>query len=178
MIKRLLQNLIASVLDLLRIGDGPLSGFTLLRKYFSTKDLKEITSAVGSSEKSHRGEIKVSIETKIPLFQLINGKTASSRALEMFSFLKVWNTEEKTGILIYLLLSEKKIVTLADKGIYKRIGQEKLNSISEIIGEGFRSGKPKEAILTGIKELTEELTKHFPAKRKNPNEISNEPYIG
>lgn len=175
--ERLIRNIFAGFLDLFRIGNGPLSGFTLLRKYFSPKDLKEITSAVADSEKTHRGELKVAIETKIPLFQVISGKSARDRALEMFSFLKVWDTEENTGILIYILLSEKKIVTLADRGIYKKIGQEKLNIISSKIGEGFRSQAPKNAILTGIKDLTEELRKHFPTKKKNPNEISNEPYI-
>ncbi|MGJ4747653.1 TPM domain-containing protein [Leptospira sp. SA-E8] len=175
--ERLIRNIFAGFLDLFRIGNGPLSGFTLLRKYFSPKDLREITGAVANSEKTHRGELKVAVETKIPLFQIFSGKTARDRALEMFSFLKVWDTEENTGILIYILLSEKKIVTLADRGIYKKIGQEKLNLISTKIGEGFRHGAPKDAILTGIKELTEELSKHFPARKKNPNEISNEPYI-
>lgn len=175
--ERLIRNIFAGFLDLFRIGNGPLSGFTLLRKYFSPKDLKEITSAVSDSEKTHRGELKVAIETKISPFQVFSGKTARDRAVEMFSFLKVWDTEENTGILIYILLSEKKIVTLADRGIYKRIGQEKLNSISSKIGEGFKSGAPKDAILVGIKELTGELAKHFPARKKNPNEIPNEPYI-
>ncbi|TGM95931.1 TPM domain-containing protein [Leptospira dzoumogneensis] len=177
-IERLIQNIFAGALDLFRLGNGPLSGFTLLRKYFSRKDLREITSAVADSEKTHRGELKVAVETKIPIFQIFSGKTASARALDMFSFLKVWDTEENTGILIYILLSEKKIVTLADRGIYKKIGQEKLNLISSKIGEGFKSGASKDAILAGIKDLTEELSKHFPAGKKNPNEISNEPYIG
>ncbi|TGK00164.1 hypothetical protein EHQ53_04960 [Leptospira langatensis] len=176
-ITRLFQNSWAGLRDSFRIGDWHLSGFSLLRKYFSSKDLKEIKSAVTDSEKSHRGEIRIAIETKLSLYQVLFGKTAKERSVEMFSFLRVWDTEENTGILVYLLLSEKKILILADRGIYKKIGQDRLNEISHKIGTGLKSGKAKEAIVEGIRELSSDLKKHFPAKGKNPNELPDEPFI-
>lgn len=175
---RLFQNLLAGILDSLRIGNGPLSGFTLLRKYFGSEDLRQVSTAVSESEQGHKGEIRVAIETKIPLFRVLAGKTAQQRAVEMFSFLRVWDTEENTGILVYLLLSERKIVILADRGIYKKIGQAKLDEISRKIGTGFHSGKAKEALVQGIRELGSELKKYFPTTGKNPNELPDSPYIG
>ncbi|TGK04921.1 hypothetical protein EHO59_08715 [Leptospira semungkisensis] len=177
MITRLFQNFWAGLRDSFRIGDWHLSGFSLLRKYFSSKDLKEIKSAVTNSEKSHRGEIRIAIETKLSIYQILSKKTAKERSVEMFSFLRVWDTEENTGILIYLLLSEKKIRILADRGIYKKIGQARLDAISQKIGSGFKSGKSKDAMLEGISELTTDLKKHFPSHGKNPNELPDDPYI-
>ncbi len=174
---RFLQHTFAIIRDSFRIGNGPLSGFTLLRKYFKEKDLLELKTTVKHSEHSHRGEIRIAIESKLPLLQILSGKTAKDRAVEMFSFLKVWDTEENTGILIYLLLAERKILILADRGIYKHIGQSRLDSISAKIGKGFQAGSPKEALIEGISELTKDLTKFFPAKGKNPNELPDEPYI-
>ncbi|EPG74029.1 PF04536 family protein [Leptospira fainei serovar Hurstbridge str. BUT 6] len=176
-ISRLLSHVRAGILDSFGIGTHDSLRFSLLRKYLNAGDLKELKSMISSSEAQHRGELRLAIETKLPLLQVWSGKTAKMRAVEMFSFLRVWDTEENTGILIYLLLAEKKIVLLADRGIYKKIGQENLDSIANEISDGFKESKYKKSLTQGIQKLTEILKKHFPAQGKNPNELPDEPYI-
>ncbi|TGK64830.1 hypothetical protein EHQ27_02935 [Leptospira wolffii] len=148
-----------------------------LGRYFSKVDREDLGRAVKKSESFHRGELRICIQSRLSVMDVLLNVTSEKKAIEMFSFLRVWDTEENSGILIYLLLSEKKIHILADRGIYKKIGQNRLDSIASKIGEGFRSGKPKEALLLGISELTVDLSRHFPAGKHNPNELPDEPYI-
>ncbi|TGK15177.1 hypothetical protein EHO61_15940 [Leptospira fluminis] len=174
---RFLTHLSASVTEFLVTPLGHAFEFNLLGKYFKKEDLKRIGEIVSESENLHRGEIRVAIETKLPLSQIWSGKSARDRALEMFSFLKIWDTEENTGILVYLLLAERKIVILADRGIYGKIGQRQLDEIAREIGEGFKTSEHRKSLAEGIRKLTEELRKHFPAGEKNPNELPDDPYL-
>ncbi|EMN49458.1 PF04536 family protein [Leptospira interrogans str. L1207] len=84
------------------------------KKYFSTEDLEKIESAVSKSEILHKGEIKVILESALLVFRIIEGLTTKQRAEELFSQKRIWDTEENTGILIYIQLIDRKIELLAD----------------------------------------------------------------
>ncbi|EMY77797.1 PF04536 family protein [Leptospira weilii serovar Ranarum str. ICFT] len=147
------------------------------KKYFSRKDLQKIEAAVAESETRHKGEIKIILESGLPIFRVIQGINAKQRAMELFSEKRVWDTEENTGILIYVQLTDRKIELLADRGIYKKIGQSTLDEICERMQTGFRSGCYSESILTSIETFTQLLQKHFPPEKQNPNELSNRPEV-
>ncbi|EQA53461.1 TPM domain-containing protein [Leptospira kmetyi] len=147
------------------------------KKYFSATDLSKIESAVAKSETLHNGEIKVVLEGGLPVFRVISGLTAKQRATELFSEKKVWDTEENTGILIYVQLTDRKIELLADRGIYKKIGQSTLDEICDRMQNGFRNGNYLESILTCVDTFTQLLQKHFPPGKRNPNELSDRPEV-
>lgn len=147
------------------------------KKYFSSEDLRRIESAVAKSETLHKGEIKVVLEGGLPVLRVISGLTAKQRAMELFSEKKVWDTEENTGILIYVQLTDRKIELLADRGIYKKIGQGTLDEICEQMQIGFRDGNYLESILTCVERFTQLLQKHFPPGKHNPNELSDRPEV-
>ncbi|MGQ2800306.1 TPM domain-containing protein [Leptospira santarosai] len=147
------------------------------KRYFSAKDLEKIESAVFKSESIHRGEIKVILESNLPIFKVIRGLTAIQRAEELFSQKRIWDTEENTGILIYIQLIDRKIELLADRGIYKKIGENTLYEICERIQTGFRSGHYLESILFAIEEFTLFLQKYFPSGKQNPNELPDKPEV-
>ncbi|PJZ55728.1 TPM domain-containing protein [Leptospira barantonii] len=147
------------------------------KKYFSSENLRMIESSVAKSETLHKGEIKVVLEGGLPVFRVISGLTAKQRAMELFSEKKVWDTDENTGILIYVQLTDRKIELLADRGIYKKIGQETLDEICNQMQSGFRNGNYTESILTCIDRFTHLLQKHFPPGKRNPNELSDKPEI-
>ncbi|EMO93416.1 TPM domain-containing protein, partial [Leptospira interrogans] len=90
---------------------------------------------------------------------------------------KIWDTEENTGILIYIQLIDRKIELLADRGIYKKIGQGKLDEICQRMEAGFREGHYLESILFAIEEFTLLLQKYFPSVEQNPNELSDKPEV-
>lgn len=148
-----------------------------VRKFFSKEDLKKIESCVSNSEKLHTGEIKVILEENLPLFRILNGLKTKQRAEELFSERRIWDTEENTGILIYIQLVDKRIELLADRGIYKKIGQSTLDEICSKMETGFRSGNYLKSVIDAIEEFTKLLQKHFPAGKQNPNELSDRPEL-
>ncbi|EMO55876.1 TPM domain-containing protein, partial [Leptospira noguchii] len=82
-------------------------------KGLKKEDLEKIKSAVSKSEILHKGEIKVILESSLLIFKIIKGLTTKQRAEELFSQKRVWDTEENTGILIYIQLIDRKIKLLA-----------------------------------------------------------------
>lgn len=147
------------------------------KKYFSREDLQRIESAVSNSETRHQGEIKIILESSLPVSRVIKGLDAKQRAMELFSEKRVWDTEKNTGILIYVQLTDRKIELLADRGIYKKIGQSALDEICERMQSGFRSGNYSGSVLSAIEEFTRLLQKYFPSEKQNPNELSNRPEV-
>lgn len=147
------------------------------KKYFSTEDLEKIESAVSKSEILHKGEIKVILESGLSVFRIIEGLTTKQRAEELFSQKRIWDTEENTGILIYIQLIDRKIELPADRGIYKKIGQNTLDEICQRMEAGFREGKYLESVLTTMEKFTALLQKYFPSGNENPNELSDKPEV-
>ncbi|AOP33238.1 hypothetical protein A0128_04865 [Leptospira tipperaryensis] len=149
----------------------------LFKRFFNKEDLKKIEYTVSLSEKLHTGEIKVILEGNLPLFKILGGQSVKQRAEELFSERKIWDTEENTGILIYIQLVDRKIELLADRGIYKKIGQSTLDEICTRMENGFRSGEYLQSVLNAIEQFTKLLQKHFPARKQNPNELSDRPEL-
>ncbi|MBM9577080.1 TPM domain-containing protein [Leptospira sp. 201903070] len=185
-----LKNQIKEKSKFLRIGNHLIESFFsafsfspdksksfLFKKFFSKEDLKKIESSVSQSEKFHTGEIKVILEGNFPLWRILRGLNAKRRAEELFSERRIWDTEENTGILIYVQLVDKKIELLADRGIYKKIGQDTLDEICDKMEKGFRSGEYLKSILDAVEEFTKLLRKHFPAGKQNANELSDRPEL-
>ncbi|MDD1619570.1 MAG: TPM domain-containing protein, partial [Methylococcaceae bacterium] len=105
------------------------------------------------------------------------GKSASQRATEVFSNLRVWDTEENSGVLIYLLLADREVHIVADRGIDRRVPQAEWDSVAHAMQKAFRQGDFRRGSLEGIERITIMLATHFPAGADNPNELSNKPVI-
>src|SRR6188474_2725717 len=90
---------------------------------FPRRTLEAIEAAIGASERRHRGEIRFAVEGALEFLPVASGLTARERALELFSVLKVWDTEENTGVLIYVQCVERDIEVVADRGISRLIPQ-------------------------------------------------------
>ncbi|TGK36376.1 hypothetical protein EHQ12_05185 [Leptospira gomenensis] len=175
-IRRTFLHLGSSVLSAFRTSADKTSS-VFFKRYFTREDLKRIEDAVAKSETKHRGEIAVILEGTLPLTLVWKGITSEQRARELFSQKRIWDTEENTGILIYVQLAEKKIELLADRGIYQRIGQNTLDEICGKLRSGFAKGVYAEAVIEAVETFTELLRKHFPAGKTNPNELPDRPEI-
>lgn len=98
-----------------------------------------------------------------------------ARATLEFYAAGLQKTKDRTGVLIFLSLMERKCVVLADEGIAAKLPPETWNSIVERIIQGIRDGKTGEGLMTGIAECGRILTEHFPAAQgSHINEISNQ----
>ncbi len=148
-----------------------------LRRDFPVNELTKIESAIKLSESKHSGEIRFAIEGSLPFKALWNDEATHERSIEVFSLLRVWDTEDNNGILIYLLLADQKVEITADRDINKVVGQAEWQRICGLMEAEFRTGRFGDGAVKGILEIGTLLEKHFPIKHDDKNELSNKPVI-
>jgi len=148
-----------------------------LHRDFPDAELSRIEETIKVSESKHSGEIRFAIESALPFKALWNDEPVHERAIEVFSLLRVWDTEDNNGVLIYLLLADNKVEITADRNINKVVGQTEWQRICGLMEVEFRAGRFGDGAIKGIQEISALLEKHFPVKRDDKNELSNKPVI-
>ncbi len=141
--------------------------------------LARIEAGVAASERRHSGEIRVCIEAGLPLGYLWRGAPPRERAIAMFGKLRVWDTEHDNGVLIYLLLAERAIEIVADRGLARRVEPARWQQIAGTMGGAFASGRFEEGLARAIEAVDGLLVAHFALApgAVNPNELPDAPYI-
>ncbi|MDO9107164.1 MAG: TPM domain-containing protein [Methylovulum sp.] len=147
------------------------------RLAFSPATLKAIEQAVKSSETRHSGELRFAIENALAPASVWQGLTGRQRATEVFSNLHVWDTEENSGVLIYVLLADREVHIVADRGINRRVAASEWEAIAGSMQQAFKSGEFLRGSLAGIEAITSLLAAYFPATAINPNELADTPVI-
>lgn len=148
-----------------------------VQRVFAGADLASIGAAVTACEKSHRGELRVVVEGPLPLSALWRDTSSRARAVELFSQQRVWDTEENSGILIYVQLVDRKVEILADRGIAARVPQAEWDAICRVMEASFRRGEWRQGALQAVTRAGELLALHFPAGENNPNELPDQPLV-
>ena len=139
--------------------------------------MNNIENTVKQSESQHSGELRFAIENSLAPGWVWHGMAARHRAAQVFSNLRVWDTEENSGVLIYVQLADREVHILADRGISKRVEQAEWDRIAQLIQTEFHDKRFREGSLQGIAEITSLLAAHFPANSDNTNELPNRPVI-
>lgn len=178
-------------MDTLRIIKQLWYGPRHMHRLFPERALQQITEAIAASESRHLGEIRFAVESSLPLASLWRGDSARDRAIEVFSDLRVWDTENNTGILIYLLLADHDVEIVADRGIHAKVGEAGWQNLVAEMEKAFRAGQFASGVVSGIQALGDLLAMHFPATgdaaganqdpnsnaNSNPNEQSDRPVL-
>lgn len=150
----------------------------LVRRHFPSNAMSAITKAISDSERSHTGEVRFAIEGALPWHDALDGMSARERALQIFSQLRIWDTEQNNGILIYLLLADHDVEIIADRGVHALVGAADWEAICHAMEAEFREGRFEAGVLLGITRITAILQAHFPAHgRDNPNELPDVPVV-
>lgn len=148
-----------------------------LRRAFPRSALKAIGKAIQASETRHAGEIRFVVEGALDGWPLFKDQSARERAIELFSQLRVWDTEGNSGLLIYLLLADRAVEIVADRGIHVRVGSREWEQICHTMETAFRQQNYEGGAVSGIQEVTRHLTKHFPASGAGQNELADKPLV-
>lgn len=149
-----------------------------LRQAFPASVLEVIEQAIRQSETMHDGEIRFAGEAALPTVSLFGGQLASARALEVFSQLRVWDTAQNNGVLIYLLLADHHVEIIADRGIHARVGKEEWATICHQMEAAFQQGQFEAGVTDGIRAVGKHLQTHFPTTRQGgDNELPNQPVL-
>ena len=135
--------------------------------------LARLEARVAASERHHSGEIRLCIEAGLPLSYLWRDATPRQRAITMFGKLRVWDTQHNNGVLIYLLLAERAIEIVADRGLTQRVPQSTWDALVAGMRENFRDRRFEQGLAQAVDAVNGLLKAHFAldAGQANPNEL-------
>ena len=152
-------------------------GWVPLHRRFPAALLDEITEAIAAGERTHRGEVRLAIESRLSPLAVLEGLDAPTRAHQVFGQLRVWDTEHNSGVLLYVLLAEHRIEIIADRGI-AAVTPREWDAIRDHMCASFARGAWREGCLEGIAESHALLQRHFPGNDTvQPDELPDRPAI-
>ena len=135
-------------------------------KFLTREEEEEIVEAIRQAEKNTSGEIRVHIESS-------SHEHLWDRAMEVFPLLKLDNTKESNGVLIYVAVEERQFIIYGDKGINEVVPPDFWESTKDEIVAEFKKGNFKKGLINGITKAGEQLQKHFPWSEGDLNELSD-----
>jgi uncharacterized membrane protein len=151
--------------------------FWLLKLRYPRPVLRQIEQRIAALEARHPGELRFVAEHALDLADLIAGVTPRERALEVFSHLRVWDTEHNNGVLVYVLHAEHAVEIVADRALARVVPQPAWDAICRKVEEHFRAGRHAEGALAAIDEVARLLDQHFPGARGDANELPDQPLL-
>ncbi|MDB5967428.1 MAG: hypothetical protein JWQ72_3928 [Polaromonas sp.] len=149
--------------------------------------LQRLARRVGASESRHTGQIRICVEASLPLSYLRRlgkdtrmAELARQRAVMMFGKLRVWDTEHNNGVLVYLLLAERAIEIVADRGLSRHVPPPEWQAMTRRMAAAFRDGRFEDGLTQALEEVSALLVAHFPAVagETTRNELPDEPVLG
>ena len=132
------------------------------RRAFPDTGMRRIEAAIAAGEKRHRGQVRFVVEPALPLARVLAKLPPRERALEIFGLMRIWDTEDNVGILVYLLLADRDVEIVADRGIDRSVGEGAWEAACRKMEAAFRAGNYAEGAERGVAELNALLERHFP----------------
>ena len=148
-----------------------------VKRAFSTAALRRIGETITAGERRHMGELEFAVEASLPFGVLLSGRSSKDRAIDWFGRLRVWDTAHNSGILIYVLLADRTVEIVADRGIHSRVGEAGWQAIAADMQRAFADRRFEDGAIAGLVAAGELLARHFPATGENPNELPDEPVV-
>lgn len=147
--------------------------------------LERLAQRVAASERRHGGEVRIAVEASLPLSYLWRhcvhstsiAELTRQRAAMQFGKLRVWDTANNNGVLIYLLLAERKIELLADRGVNAHVGEAHWSGMVKRMARAFADSQFEDGLTQALEEVSAVLVEHFPVSpgADNPNELPDGP---
>ena len=92
------------------------TGSRAVQRAFPAATRDAIEQAIKSAEAAGATDIRFAVEDSLPYLALRRGVTPRQRAVQVFGELGVWDTRHNTGVLIYVLLADRHVEIVADRG--------------------------------------------------------------
>lgn len=146
-----------------------------VRRAFPRSTLITIEKAIKASETAHVGEIRFVVEGGLDGMPLFKGQTSKERAVEVFSQLRVWDTRDNSGLLIYLLLADRAVEIVADRGIDAKVRSQEWSKICRQMETAFKQSNYESGVLKGVQAMKQHLVENFPADGRSVDELPDKP---
>jgi uncharacterized membrane protein len=158
-----------------RIGRHLIEHRWRLRRIFPPEVMAVIERAIKAGEATHSGQVRFVVEGALDGAPLFRDQPARERALDVFSQLRIWDTADNNGVLIYLLLADRDVEIVADRGFNGRISEQEWAAVCRRMEQSFARGSPRQAIVEGIQAVGALIARHFPTADRD--ELPNRPVM-
>lgn len=136
-------------------------------KPFTEAEEKRIVLAVKEAENDTSGEIRVHVDRYCKTNPLL-------KAQNLFTHLKLNETELKNGVIIYVSIDDKQVAVYGDQGINDLVEPDFWDTTLQKMTDLFKNGQLVDGICAGLKEAGERLKEHFPKLDNDINELPDE----
>lgn len=164
-------------MDIKRIVKHMLVTDGQMRRAFGRTTLNKIEAAIKAGEREHVGEIRFAIEGGLDGAPLFKGQSARERAIDLFSQLRVWDTQQNSGVLIYLLLADRAVEIVADRGIHAKVPSHEWNKVCRQMEIAFKQSDFEGGVVSGVQAVSSHLKQHFPSDSHDRNELPDKPVL-
>ncbi|RTL41076.1 MAG: hypothetical protein EKK53_14415 [Burkholderiales bacterium] len=148
-----------------------------VRRAFPKATLLAIEQAIRAGESDHGGELRFVIEGALDGAPLWRGQSARERAIDLFGSLRVWDTEHNNGVLVYVLLADRRVEIVADRGIHACCGTHAWTAICRGMEKQFAIGEFDVGALFGVQAVARLLASHYAEGRGGRNELPDAPIV-
>jgi uncharacterized membrane protein len=149
-----------------------------LRRALDASALDAIEAEVRRGELRHRGELRVVVEAALAPRAVLAGLSARERALEIFGSTRVWDTEDNSGVLLYVLLADRAVEIVADRGAARAVAQGRWDAIAADLARAFGGGAARDGCCTAVARIHRLLEEAFPlGGHPNPDELPDRPVL-
>jgi uncharacterized membrane protein len=144
----------------------------LVKSFLSQKDLDVVAEAITKTERRTSGEIRVAVRQKRANNE--RGLSLEQLARLEFARLGMVKTAERTGVLLFILVEERKFYILADEHINERVPPKTWDGIAEVMARQFAKNEYRDGLLAAVASVGEHLASHFPVRKDDKNELPND----
>ena len=148
-----------------------------VNRLFPRRTMTTIEQAIKASETAHIWEICFVVEGALESAPLFRGQSVRARAIDVFLQLRIWDTEHNNGVLIYLLLADRAVEIVADRGVHAKAGSHEWESIFLKMESAFKQKNYEGGVVSGIASVKQHLLEHYASGRSGRNELSDKPVV-
>ena len=160
-----------------RLLQNLFGGWYRLSRWFPAEAMRRIRDAIAEGERGHAGELCLAVESRYTPWAVLNGLQPRERAQQLFSLLRVWDTRDNSGVLLYLQLAERRVEIVADRGIAARVAPEAWAALCAQFALDVHAMPAEAAVLACLGRINALLVEHFPAPEDNPRELPDDPVV-
>lgn len=129
-------------------------------KWLTAKVKARLTAKVTEIERGHRGEVFLVIENHLPIQEAYN-LNCRERAIDLFSEYRVWDTEENTGVLVYVNICEQSLDIVADRGISAHVSPTVWRAMCAKAVAGIANKKIEDSLSDLLDEVGQLLRQYY-----------------
>ena len=134
-----------------------------VKRTFPASTLQTLEAAISATERLHGGELRWAIEGSLDFPQLWQDLSPRERAVELFSHLRMWDTEANNGVLVYVLLADHAVEIVADRGYGDLSQQADWQAACRAIESRFAQGDHERGVIEVTELIGSLIARQFPA---------------